>query len=78
MHYVIREYSLQQGALEIAMEGFPDAVVWNPWAERAAALPDLPDDGYRCMLCVEAAAIDRPVRLDAGATWSGRQVLTAR
>ena len=67
-----------QGTLEIAMSGFPDAVVWNPWAERAAALPDLPDDDYRRMLCVEAAAIDRPVRLDPGEVWSGRQVLTAR
>ena len=36
------------------------------------------DDGYRRMLCIEAAAIDKPVRLDAGRTWLGRQTLTAR
>jgi glucose-6-phosphate 1-epimerase len=66
------------GALEIAMDGFPDAVVWNPWVERAAALPDLPDDDYRRMLCVEAAVIERPVRLERGAAWRGRQVLMAR
>ena len=64
--------------LEVAMEGFRDAVVWNPWAERCAALPDMPDDGYRRMLCIEAAVIDKPVTLAAGDSWSGRQLLTAR
>lgn len=31
------------------------AVVWNPWAERAAALADLADDEWPSMLCVESA-----------------------
>ena len=64
--------------LEVAMEGFRDAVVWNPWAERCAALPDMPDDGYRRMLCIEAAVIDKPVTLASGGSWSGRQLLTVR
>ena len=64
--------------LEVGMEGFRDAVVWNPWAERCAALPDMPEDGYRRMLCIEAAAIDKPVNLAPGQSWSGRQLLAMR
>lgn len=63
------------GALDIAMEGFADAVVWNPWAQKCAALPDMADDDFRRMLCIEAAAIARPVTLAAGEHWLGRQVL---
>jgi glucose-6-phosphate 1-epimerase len=70
--------SPDDGVLEVAMEGFRDAVVWNPWRDLGAALPDMPADGYRRMLCIEAAAIDKPVRLDAGQSWLGRQTLTVR
>lgn len=65
------------GGLTISMAGFPDAVIWNPWVDRSAALPDMPDDGYRRMLCIEAAAIGRPVDLDPAGHWLGRQTLTA-
>lgn len=50
-------------------------VVWNPGAHLGARLADLPADGYRFMLCVEAAQIDAPVRLVAGARWQGWQML---
>ena len=30
-------------------------VVWNPWAEGAKGMADMDDDGYKTMLCVEAA-----------------------
>ena len=62
--------------LLIAHQGFEDAVVWNPGAERCAKLPDMPADGYKSMLCVEAATVMRPVVLHAGESWSGLQVLT--
>ena len=62
-------------ALRVASEGFPDVVVWNPWAERARALDDMEEGGYLRMLCVEAAAVGRPVRLAPGAVWVGRQTL---
>jgi len=64
-------------ALEIHSRGFPDTVVWNPWAERTTALVDMEPDGYLRMLCVEAAVVGRPVHLEPGARWSGRQTLTA-
>ena len=39
-------------------------------------LADLPDNGFRHMLCVEAVAFD-PVPLPAGESWYGRQSLVA-
>lgn len=53
----------------------PDVVLWNPGAEKARALADLADDEWRRLLCVEAAAVGRPVRLAPGAAWTGRQTL---
>jgi glucose-6-phosphate 1-epimerase len=63
-------------SLGIQAQGFPDVVVWNPWVERCAALKDMPADGWRHMLCIEAAAT-RPVSLPAGEEWYGRQTLVA-
>jgi glucose-6-phosphate 1-epimerase len=39
--------------IRIAPEGSASAVVWNPWAQKAAAMADLGDDEYRTLLCVE-------------------------
>ena len=67
------------GELSIAQDPvFGQTVVWNPGAELCARLADMPDDGYRHMVCVEAAEIDTPVRLEPGASWSGAQQLTHR
>jgi glucose-6-phosphate 1-epimerase len=60
-------------SLEIGFEEFPDAVVWNPGATKAAALPDMEPGGERRMVCVEAAAVQQPVTVAAGARWSGTQ-----
>jgi glucose-6-phosphate 1-epimerase len=64
-------------SLGIHAQGFPDVVVWNPWEERCAELPDMPANGFRHMLCVEAAAARHKIELDAGENWSGRQTLIA-
>ncbi|NKF21506.1 D-hexose-6-phosphate mutarotase [Solimonas marina] len=61
--------------LRIGQRGFTDLVVWNPGAEKADALTDLDADGWRQMLCVEAAVIGVPVTLDPGAQWSAAQTL---
>jgi glucose-6-phosphate 1-epimerase len=52
-------------------------VVWNPWEIGNAQISDMPPLGFRRMLCVEAAAIESPVSLAPGDSWSGRQSLTA-
>ena len=64
-------------SLIIESEGFPDAVVWNPGSERAAALDDLDPGGERRFVCIEAAVVQTPVTLGAGRRWSGSQTLTA-
>ena len=65
------------GSLDITQSAScTETVVWNPGALLSAKLADLPDDGYRHMLCVEAARIDEPVQLQAGAQWKGWQELT--
>ena len=34
-------------AIQIEKEGFPDAVVWNPWIMKAAGMADFGDDEYK-------------------------------
>src|SRR5690348_7123239 len=50
----------------VSMRGFSDVVVWNPGAERAATIPDMDPGGWLRMLCVEAAVVGTPVRLEPG------------
>ncbi len=71
---------IRDGARTVVLEkeGFPDAVVWNPWTEGAAKLPDMADDEYLEMLCVEAGAVAVPVRLEGGGRWSARQRISVR
>ena len=63
------------GALHIGQRGFDDVVVWNPGAQRGAMFSDMPAQGYRQMLCVEAARIAEPVVLLLGQRWQGMQQL---
>ncbi|MBG6219880.1 MULTISPECIES: D-hexose-6-phosphate mutarotase [unclassified Janthinobacterium] len=65
---------LQSGShtLRLEQQGFTDAVVWNPGAQDAAALPDLADDEYQRFICIEPALIE-PDMLAAGAEWTGHQ-----
>jgi glucose-6-phosphate 1-epimerase len=56
-------------------EGFRDAVVWNPWDEGARGLPDMADDEYLRMVCVEPAHAAEPVHLAPGEEWTGVQRL---
>lgn len=55
---------------------FTETVVWNPGQDLCTRLADMPADGYRHMLCVEAAKIDEAVTLAAGQSWTGSQTLT--
>ena len=68
--------TLQAGShtLRLEQQGFTDAVVWNPGAQDAAALPDLADDEQPRFICIEPALI-QPDTLAAGAEWTGRQRL---
>jgi glucose-6-phosphate 1-epimerase len=61
----------------VTTQGFPDAVIWNPGPERSARLVDLEPDGYRHMVCVEAAIAGTAVTLQPAETWQGAQLVTA-
>ena len=56
---------VKDGAREtLVVSGNHDSVVvWTPWLAGATAMADMSDDGYRTMLCVEAA-----IAGDAGVT----------
>jgi len=70
---------LRDQGRRVALEsqGFDDVVVWNPGPEKCAAMPDMPAEGWREMLCVEAARITHPIDLPPGEEWAGRQSLLA-
>lgn len=76
-HRVKKPLMLSDGTrtLTIRHEGFPDAVIWNPWRTLCANLPDMAPDDYRQMLCIEAAAARQAIKLEAGESWAGRQTL---
>lgn len=81
-HQVKQDVTLQEqrGAqlrrLQIRQQGFDDTVLWNPGAEKCAALADMPADGYQQMLCIEAACVEHPITLQAGESWAGMQSFT--
>lgn len=69
---------LQEGAqgLRISQsDSWSDTVVWNPHVAKCAALADMEPDGWRRMLCVEAAQVFEAVTLAPGQTWQGWQQL---
>lgn len=75
-----RPLRLQGGTRHLEIRQSPSwaqTVVWNPGAERAAALADLPPGAWRDYLCVEAAQVFEPVPVAPGAAWSGWQALRA-
>lgn len=60
----------------IQKEGLPDTVVWNPWEKKSKTLGDFGDEEYKQMLCVDGAAIEKPIALRPGEEWTGRLELS--
>lgn len=57
--------------LRIHKRGSGSTVIWNPWQERARAMGDFDDEGYRGMLCVEAAnALENTLQIPPGSSHS--------
>jgi glucose-6-phosphate 1-epimerase len=69
--------TVRESAYELHVDStnFPDVVVWNPGATKAAAFTDMEPGGERHMLCIEAGAIQEPVNLAPGQAWSATQTL---
>jgi glucose-6-phosphate 1-epimerase len=68
-----RSLQLSQGSgsrtLSISSAELPDCVLWNPWADGAEAMADLPDSAYQDFVCVENGQTT-PVRLCEGEGWT--------
>jgi glucose-6-phosphate 1-epimerase len=63
----------------VAKDGSVTTVVWNPWAEQAAAVADLGDDEWTGMVCVETANVgDGAVTLAPGETRTMTATLQVR
>lgn len=56
----------------IRKAGLPDIEVWNPWDKKSKSMGDFGDEEYKQMVCVDAAAIVRPITLKPGEEWTGR------
>lgn len=48
------------------------SVLWNPWIKKCKAMADLGNDEYKHMLCVDGAAIEKPIALKPGNEWTAR------
>jgi glucose-6-phosphate 1-epimerase len=64
--------------LNIASEGFMDTVIWNPWAEKCNSLSDMHPSDYQYMVCIEAAATQKPILLDPQKIWTGSQTISIK
>ena len=62
-------------SIRVEQSGFRDVVVWNPGAEKCAALKDMPSDGYLAFVCIEAAVVGKPIVVGPGESWVGKQFL---
>ena len=60
----------------VKSSGFRDCVVWNPWKEKADAMSDMGVDEWMRFVCVEAAVVRVPVRLDPGMSWAASQTVS--
>ncbi|PQP93607.1 putative glucose-6-phosphate 1-epimerase [Prunus yedoensis var. nudiflora] len=60
----------------IRKEGLPDVFVWNPWEKKSKSMVDFGDEEYKQMLCVDGAAIEKPITLKPGEEWTGRLQLS--
>lgn len=57
-------------AITVTKHNLPEAVVWNPYVERARAMADLPDDAWMDFVCIEPGRIEQPATVDPGQVWS--------
>ncbi|KAL2870194.1 D-hexose-6-phosphate mutarotase [Aspergillus lucknowensis] len=73
---VVTSSSSGTDLFSITREGLTDAVVWNPWIDKARSMGDFsPDDGYKRMVCVEAGSVAGWTVLEAGESWEGGQFI---
>jgi len=67
----------KDGSLRLDRNGFPDVVLWNPWAAKAKGLSDLGEEAYSKFVCVEVGKIANPAHLEPSAEWIGTHTIDA-
>lgn len=60
-NHLLIDDKLYQRHIRIASQGMHSTIVWNPWAEASADLPDLAADDYKRFICVETGHVDTDV-----------------
>lgn len=76
-HSVITDATLKR-TIEVEHHNNHDVVAWNPDAELSRNMADMPDDGYKTMVCVETAYVTEPVISKAGAPAKMAMVIRSR
>ncbi|CAB0005803.1 unnamed protein product [Nesidiocoris tenuis] len=61
--------------MRVQKYNFPDTVVWNPWLDHSKDVPDLGEDEYPNMICVESGHVSSPVVLLPGTAFEASQIL---
>ncbi len=54
----------EKRTLLIEHAGGDSVVVWNPWLESSKSMADMTDNGYKTMICVEAAQPETSIQLE--------------
>lgn len=57
--------------IKLSMTGFDQWMVWNPGADEAKRMIDLPDDGWQRFVCIEPVRVNRPCCLQPGERFTG-------
>ncbi|KAI0814954.1 galactose mutarotase-like protein [Irpex lacteus] len=64
-------------SVEIKTKNLKDVVVWNPQEAAGSKIGDMEPNGWERYVCVEPGYVRGFVKLNAGETWVGQQVITA-
>ena len=63
--------------IRVAKTGSHSTVVWNPWDELCAKMPDMPPDGWLHFTCIETANVgDNTITIQPGSTHSMKVDIT--
>lgn len=57
---LIKDAALKR-TIEVHHHHQSDVVAWNPGAELSCSMVDMPNDGYKTMVCVETARVNKPL-----------------
>ncbi|MEH0868673.1 D-hexose-6-phosphate mutarotase [Serratia liquefaciens] len=57
---LIKDAALQR-TIEVHHHHMSDVIAWNPGVELSCSMADMPNDGYKTMVCVETGRVSKPL-----------------